>query len=314
MGQEIRFKGQFPHCNTRSELNRLQNLTLEPSTLVAHPSLLALHLNIFGRPRPTSEAALPSLLITAIQEPTLLSSLVLISHDLESYELKNLEELVEREGAVIREGELLSVVLGEGEGKLKRFRWRVAMTEPVLQGIVKKGFTKFLVLPPTHSELEDGLEYEEVEGIEYEEMEEEEEEEEELIEFEEFDIDESFLTASVIPPPSRSQPSTPSFLASNALALINPSIQPTSTHHLSIEAHPLTQSVPSNVLIPRPEESEDEVPRVYLKMRDLGKLGMFSGDWVVVRSTNKSLVDSRLVRAFACDGIVVEEESLTFER
>lgn len=206
----------------------------------------------------------------------------------------------DEEGIIVREGGVLELEGGSLVEGLGGRRWRVAMTEPVLQGVIRKGTTKFLVLPPSGEEaveegdaprIEDGLATEEKEDQEGEEEEEEEQD---------FDIDESFLAASLLAPTP--QP-TPSF----ALALTNGHPTPSTLPLGSLSPSPLLHPIPSALLIPRPTPEEDDTARCYLRMSDLGRIGMFSGDWAVVKLSEKGK-DSRLVRVFAADYLTTDWE------
>lgn len=177
--------------------------------------------------------------------------------------------------------------------------WKVMMTEPVLQGIVEVGVTKFIVLPPVRGPsqslvLTNGgstTNDHDMEGMSENGEEEMEDEEEE------FEIDESFLANSVLTP-------------STALASTLPtSIAPT------LLIHPLKYSVTSAQLIPRPASEEEDTNRMYLRAKDLSRLGRFSGDWVVIREEGMEKSEEsdrrrRLVRVFAREGVLDEADSL----
>lgn len=286
--------------------------------LYAPQTLLSSHRHVFGARRPTPESP-STLLVSALRSPVPLSSVVLVAQDHESYHLatetSNFEGLLERECGVVREGETLDCLADKNDaGKQRRVRWSVAMAEPVLQGVIQKGFTRFVVLPPPDAlqSIEDGeSETEDSVGVDAVELGDEtvmlEEDDLEMAELEEeFDIDESFLAASVLSPPRISHPIP--LPISDGLALTNgdlgssTSALPLSPHQLTITAHPLVRPVASQLLMPRPGPSDDDIPRAYLRTRDLARLGMFSGDWVVATVGE----ESRLVQAFAGDGLIDE--------
>lgn len=212
------------------------------------------------------------------------------------------EEQLEKKGEVLREGEVL--LLEDEEGRARR--WKVAMTEPVLQGVAQKGVTRFLVLPSPTSveELTNGA------------APEEEDTQDDAASddaSDEFDIDESFLANSVLTPPRLSLPSSPAFPPpTNVLALTNGYMNhstptPRAPHGTLITPFELQQPVPAELLVPRPKEEEDDAPRVYLRTADLGRLGVFSGDWVVAeREEEGKEQQRRLVRVFASEGVVEE--------
>lgn len=220
---------------------------------------------------------------------------------------------------MVREGETLRVA---GAGS----RWKVAMAEPVLQGVVKKGYTRFLVLPPTsgaedfeddealdqHAEPETTTSSGDEDSAQGAEDSEEDGDDN-------FEIDEAFLAASVLSAPQQSLPPTPLSppppTSSNALALTNghstfPLASGTSSKPaasaIKVVAQSLQRPIPSPLLVPRPRDDEDDTPRVYLRTRDLGRLGLFSGDWVVLGSGDESSEERRLARAFAGEGLLDE--------
>nr|CRX79136.1 hypothetical protein ls5930a1_00167 [Leucosporidium scottii]CRX79213.1 hypothetical protein ls5931a1_00041 [Leucosporidium scottii] len=196
------------------------------------------------------------------------------------------------------------------------------MAEPVLQGVVQKGHTRFLVLPPVagveelgvddagegHAELEAGASSSDEGTIRGAEDSEEDDQDD-------YEIDEAFLAASVLSPGRQSLPPTPlSPPSSNGLALTNghaafplestsSSTKPSPTSIAVLPAS-LQQPIPSPLLIPRPPNDEDDTPRVYLRTSDLGRLGLFSGDWVVVGDEGNE--HRRLARAFAGAGLLPE--------
>lgn len=302
---------------------RAHQTTATGSTVYAPRSLIAAHAGIFGRPRPAAEAPFPTLLIS-LTRPVPLSSVILVALDTESYatataDAAAFERRMEEQGDVVREGEVIA-------GQARELgNWKVAMAEPVLQGIVKRGFTSFLVLPsPSNGvqELENGEEHAEVEQGDTQDDEEtvrgaEDSEEDDV---DAYEIDEAFLAASVLSPPRRSLPPTPisppRLSPNNGLALTNGHasfpLSPTAsipapkrpTSSLSVTARPLQHSVHSALLVPRPRDDEDDTPRVYLRTQDLGRLGLFSGDWVVVGTGDEG--HGRLARAFAGEGLRAE--------
>lgn len=204
-------------------------------------------------------------------------------------------------------------------------KWRVAMTEPVLQGVVRKGFTSFLVLPPAHSERQSQLEtaVDERDTLSEEDdqvspdLNSEDEDEGSLDD--DFEIDESFLANSVLTPTAFSPPSSAisspkskSALAGQSSFPLSPSVVAPTLQQSLITPYPLRHSIASPLLVPRPGITEDDVPRAYLKSKDLSRLGVFSGDWVIT-SCEGDLEQvprkSRLVRVFASEGVIPEVPS-----
>lgn len=209
-------------------------------------------------------------------------------------------------------------------------RWKVAMTEPVLQGAAVKGLTRFLVLPPS------GEEDEETGGASLETMYSSETEDDSL-DFD-FEIDESFLASTVLAPRQHNGSAYPTPLTSplpqhpssdsNALAL-NGLSHASFPLHASSSPHnkpssgsavtpvSLVHPVPRDLLVPSPDKDEDDVSRILVATADLGRLGLFSGDWVALRPSSEGdeqerrgveedeqRREGRLVRVFAADGLV----------
>lgn len=296
------------------------------STIVASKCILSAHPTIFGRPRPASEAPLATLLIS-LARPVALSSVILVSVDAKSYAVATnnaaaFESQLAEQNEVLREGEVISLAGAGGSTG----RWKVAMAEPVLQGVMQKGYTRFLVLPSAagleeagdgtagegHAELEAAAAFssEEDTGRGAEDSEEEDKDD--------YEIDEAFLAASVLSPGRHSLPPTPRSpppSSANGLALTNghtsfphgPSSSPTapsnnSATSIAVLPASLQQPISSPLLIPRPPTDEDDTPRVYLRTSDLGRLGLFSGDWVLVGDDGNE--HRRLARAFAGAGLL----------
>ncbi|GAA5889484.1 hypothetical protein JCM5296_005959 [Sporobolomyces johnsonii] len=306
---------------------------LPSNTIFIPPTLAADHRQLFG-PRPSSSScptAAPPPLLISLTAVIPLTSIVLFSLDSTSYTFASEQQdaLLDRlagggtgqGGEIIREGD----VLRPREG-----RWKVAMAEPVMQGVVVKGETKLLVLPPTDEEDDDDDDDEAAAGSSptpngtqeggrdnYSETD----------DTSDFEIDESFLANSVLAPPHRqghtplTSPLAPSPPFSNSSVLANghstnhtffPLIVPPASIP-SISSAPrliplaLHHPVPSELLTPTPDPEEDDVPRAFLATQDLGRLGLFSGDWVVLR-TVEGEEEGRLARVFAADGLVESDE------
>ncbi|KAF9466437.1 AAA-domain-containing protein [Collybia nuda] len=147
------------------------------------------------------------------------------------------------------------------------------MVEPVLQGFTQRGTTRFIVTvsDPGPTSGSDEVTAEELdsdkEGVE---------------------IDEAFLANSTFmrfldPPKSHNSPPN--------LVVLNDSngIFPPQPH---FQVHPLL----------RPGSISDEHCILYLRTVDLGRVGVISGDWAMVRSCNKA--KARLVRVVADDVLV----------
>lgn len=190
------------------------------------------------------------------------------------------------------------------------------MAEPVLQGIVSQGDTRVIVLP---SSLEGETDDAEIENpasaastdparsgikVDYDEQDSDEGE---------FDIDESFLANSVLtssshPPRFGPTPLTSPLSTSSKQRQFFPldeaaeSLGPDRQEPPRLTPVPLQHPVASQLLTPTPDHEEDDLPRAYLSSSDLGRIGMFSGDWIVLRSVGGNA--SRLAKVFASDGLL----------
>ncbi|KAI9491641.1 P-loop containing nucleoside triphosphate hydrolase protein [Zychaea mexicana] len=63
----------------------------------------------------------------------------------------------------------------------------------------------------------------------------------------------------------------------------------------------LQQSWPESRLFPTPDSQQDDESRVYIGVKDLARCGVFSGNWVLVSSTDSK--KSRLCRVFGVDAL-----------
>ncbi|GAA6020420.1 hypothetical protein JCM10207_002101 [Rhodosporidiobolus poonsookiae] len=317
-------------AGARSSLARLKNAfvrTQDPAskTLLVPASLASAHPSLFSRRSPT--------LLLSLSQSVPLSSVILLSLDTASFDLASSSEtaleaqLSSDKADLLREGDVVRMEAG-------RKRWKVAMTEPVLQGAVVKGYTRLLVLPPTEEQ--------DVETASVSEAEEPlaqlDSSEDDSFDFE---IDESFLAASLLAPRRSGNSAYPTPLTSpippNSLALTNGSSFP--LHAISTSSQtpkassgtlvavaPLLHPVPSEALSPPPDADEDDVARAFATTTYLGRLGLFSGDWVVLRTPASEQVDAstdleaekvrkdgRLVRVFAVDELAEASRSTPSE-
>lgn len=222
-------------------------------------------------------------------------------------ELTSFERTIIERGDVIRQGDFLKYNKGiNDQGGLSGV-WQVAVTEPVSQGIVVRGVTNVLVLPAFEGSLPSSQSSELVETSGSKDQ--TAPSEEDAYEDAECVIDEAFLASSVLTaftpsssvlsglmtPPNEKVDNFPNFLNLNPVHSFLPVITPAI----------LPLPVPTELLIPQPERREDDNNRVYLQALDLGRLGLFSGDWVVV-GIHQALrkTTTRLVRAFAGDEVL----------
>ncbi|KAM0786124.1 hypothetical protein ACM66B_006934 [Microbotryomycetes sp. NB124-2] len=264
-----------------------------------------------------------------------LDSVILVANSAAAYEhaqtnANALERTWAESHEIIRQGHTVNA----GE-----FSWTVVMAEPVLQGTVKLGKTSFVVLPPaklaTASGAEPGLRDEHSKGTLTmmdgpKDDDDDRTDDDDSESSDEFDIDEAFLAPSVLTPPRQqsrlSTPvSSPPALSSSsqglalaatgtqdeagALSTAGESPSTKSARLLLVTPRALHNSLAGSNLTPAPAKDEDDLLRVYLRRRDLGRLGMFSGDWVVL-ATEHNVQTKRLVRVFAADDTTYDEEDV----
>lgn len=171
---------------------------------------------------------------------------------------------------ILRQGEQVELAAGQGVS------WLVAMAEPVLQGLADPETTTFTVLPPVKST--------------YDQYDENELAHQDGSDSDDVEIDESFLSNSVVTP-QRSLPSSPAAKGTPGSRL------PKRRVELALQALGHRISIAS--LVPQPEADEDEEARVYLRSRELARCGLFSGDWALLEGSESG--DRRLVRVFVAD-------------
>ncbi|BGP11179.1 peroxisomal assembly protein [Rhodotorula toruloides] len=284
-----------------------ENVLLLPTRLVqAHPAVFT------RRSSSSPTSASPPSLSLSIAQALPLTSAIFLSLDSTSYtnasdKSGRLETLLaEKEADLVREGDVVHL---PGVG-----RWKVAVTEPLLQGAFVKGKTRLLVLPPADggAQEDEAVDAGLVDGTDAS-------EEDDLLDF---DIDDSFLASSVLP--SRRAHATPLTSPLPSSAGVNgksfPLIEPPPTTHsgTSISALPLSLPVPADALTPPPDADEDDLPHALASTADLGRLGLFSGDWALVEPANavggeeeqKDEDRGRLVRVFAGEGLLYGREAV----
>ncbi|GAA5824221.1 hypothetical protein JCM5353_000355 [Sporobolomyces roseus] len=304
---------------SKAELGEVDSQELPTNVLLLPQALVTNHRQVFG-PRPPQLSSLtpPSLLVSLTQLIPL-TSVILFALDSTSYTYASAQqdaflgkiggERSSQSGVVIREGDTLR--LNEG-------RWKVAMAEPVLQGAIIKGETRLLVLPPS-GEDEDHEEADKSATSQDHSRRTSQSSQEDDSQDEDFEIDESFLANSVLTPhhnnrfgqtPLTSPLSTSSrqkqFFPLGELSSSTPPI----TRQSHLTPIPLSHPVSSRLLTPMPEQDEDDVSRAFLSTMDLGRIGLFSGDWAVLRK-NEREEGGRLVRVFAADGLVDNGETVS---
>lgn len=287
------------------------------SLLEAHPAVFNRTSSSSCSPTPTSR---PSLGIST-STPIALSSVILIALDADSYAKaqsagSDLDERLARpDRDLVRQG---AVVLVPGLG-----RWKVAMTEPVMQGEIVCKQTRLLVLPPIRNadsgsaEAADGTGTSASDAFADDEDDEERSGDSSQDAFADFDLDEAFLASSVLlPRKAHATPLTsplPAHLETHKMASF-PMLEPSrtlyeETGHL-VGAAPLDFAIPAELLTPEPDADEDDNWRAFVSTQELGRLGLFSGDWAVLRQSASSTSGAggggstpcgRLIRVFAAD-------------
>ncbi|SCZ94448.1 BZ3500_MvSof-1268-A1-R1_Chr12-2g03905 [Microbotryum saponariae] len=299
---------------------------LNPGVVYVPQRLLEQHPAIFGSALKSASTSASSSSTSSVPlgvsrvRPIPLSDLILIAYNSNSYDysVTNKDDFLQslgKHGRIVRSGEVLSSTSASGQA----LGWTVAMAEPVLQGVLVPGSTRFLVLPPTdepaslpngsstpngHADHHDLHSLDDDDGA--------------------FDIDESFLAASVLSLPrldGNSTPISPRDLPGRAPSNYSPSLSPFPSHsdgplsatraalsrsqnqRALVQAQALQHPVDSSTLVPQPTEGEDETLWVFLGSRDLSRLGLFSGDWALVESEGSSALTSerRLVQVFVSD-------------
>ncbi|GAA6007485.1 hypothetical protein JCM11491_004179 [Sporobolomyces phaffii] len=219
-----------------------------------------------------------------------------------------------RPGEVIREGDTLTLEYG---------RWKVAMAEPVLQGVVVNGETRLIVLPPLERDLKEEDEVTsaspKANSDEHRRRASHSSEDEDSLDDDDFEIDESFLANSILAAPNSKRightPLTSPLSTSSKqrqffpLGELSADSAPPASQLLQLVGVPLRQPIPAELLTPVPDQDEDDVPRAYLSTADLGRKGFFSGDWAVLRKNEEGSDSGRLVKVFAADGILDAEDT-----
>ncbi|KAH9914715.1 AAA-domain-containing protein [Fomitopsis serialis] len=160
------------------------------------------------------------------------------------------------------------------------------MAGPVLQGYAKRGHTRLYVVSASEPATTSNGHIEPV----FEDLQEIPSDEEEAMDSEDgFEINEAFLAGSVLHPmPSNgTPPGEPDTLDNSPDATLDRT-RITSAEYARA-AEPLTS----------PRSPEEDDCRVYISTSELGRVGVLSGDWAVIRACNGS--SSRLVRVCAED-------------
>lgn len=169
------------------------------------------------------------------------------------------ESLILRQGTIHTLNSDILPTNGHRPSKLRRlYRYRLDMTEPVLQGYARKGITRFyLTLVDTSkedSEDEINLEFEESgsdpDGIE---------------------IDESFLASSLLHP-RQNLSSSPQETSAGILRYMGRESEETTTSPVDCRFRPELLQYPTST-------SQDDCT-LYVRTFDLSSVGILNGDWV----------------------------------
>ena len=172
------------------------------------------------------------------------------------------------------------------------FHYQVIMTGPVLQGCCQMGYTKFFVAPGNYEDSPDvpmpsnhvlpSNDLEEASGN--------------SSDAESVEIDERFLASSFLSPPTSlttssvlpnndtnysegvikvddSNGASVATGTSNFFSVVPDTLKLTYFALNALEEQPLSVAAPSDITL-------DEDPCIYLRTADLGRAGIFSGDWV----------------------------------
>jgi peroxin-6 len=203
-------------------------------------------------------------------------------HDIEDRVKDALSQL-----KIIHTGETLK--LNYGRGAVGRTA-RIALTEPVNQGFLKPD-TKVVVVKERsragrrrRQEATDGVAI--LAGGSSEDsdasadtvvLSDDDDEEEDALEFSTFLTSPSTTTAVSFPSIS----ATPTIMR-NGIPSPKPGQAPPKSAGRIFRPQPLTAPVPPGYLHPKPREGDDDEARVFVKVGDLAKLGVFSGDWIKI--------------------------------
>lgn len=187
------------------------------------------------------------------------------------------------------------------------YRYRVLMAEPVLQGVAERGKTKFIIIPPQDDEAseQDGGEEEGAredvtvsgvgeDGSEVQTETEDYDNESNL----ELEIDENFLASTVF-----SSSKAAATTARSKSDADGENERPAS--NTDPKRDPLTFSLKSldEPALDGGANFQYEEATLVLRTRDLGKVGAFSGDWVIVGVQGSEKQQARLARV-VCDDTV----------
>ncbi|KAH9951413.1 AAA-domain-containing protein [Amylocystis lapponica] len=253
------------------------------------------HRDLFFR-RDVGDATTEHTHNVTVVHPVVLSEVILSALDSGSYAAASshksaIEDWFMDKQAILRQGSTYTVHadhLAESDlttGSQDTFRFYLAMSTPVLQGIPQRGTTRFYVIdsqsdePPSSLTLDDALlsdAHSEADSNESQK--------------EGFEIDEGFLASSVLHSMS-SLPSSSSHGRDEQIGDIKEAPEDNVSERLQISAPQWTSTAEP---LSEPVSLQWDDCTVYVRTTDLGRIGILNGDWAVVRAARGS--SYRLVR------------------
>lgn len=144
-------------------------------------------------------------------------------------------------------------------------RLKVVMTEPVMQGYCREDHTQIIVTPPTNKQVpEDATEQSFPKVVD-------------------LNIDEDFLAAALmgdLDGPLEDTAPTEEGVAQQPNGHLQPDAVASSDHRRTAKVVVHSTIPARHLLSPNPPQSEDGTIQVLVKTQDLGRLGLFGGDFV----------------------------------
>lgn len=195
-------------------------------------------------------------------ETVTLTDVILGALSIEGYDLANdsssvLEDWLSEESVILRQGQihtLTSVITSngtEGSPTVKSYQFRIIMTEPMLQGVARKGSTRLYVTLATSSSGEYG-------NLDID---------EEMCSEDAVEIDETFLANSV--------------LQTKYLSTLGAQEQDSGApDHKSTNDQPDDSKMFQTQALQAPVSDDHGDCTLYLRTSDMGKVGVLNGDWV----------------------------------
>ncbi|VDB88628.1 unnamed protein product [Peniophora sp. CBMAI 1063] len=256
----------------------------EEEGLVVPSEWLKRHDRVFSSLSSLSSTNGPSHTLTPVTLITL-KEVIVQAHTTSAYtaatpDTDAFEEWLCRDERVLRQQSSYAVPAPELAGSAATqddavFKYRILMTDPVLQGVARYGSTSFVLLPPPREEplangsanghaepLPSGLSTPSTEELSAE---------------GDFEIDENFLSSSLLEAPLSGQVDGVGGAASPRV--------------VGFEVEPLRA----------PIAFEEDGHTVYIRTVDLSRLGLLDADWAILRAESSS--SGRVVSVRACDDV-----------